>query len=118
MEESIASSARLAPTVERVEALQNAVIQRPGEPAQRRVACRPLLRRSHAEIRARADRRNRPQVFVDGLELTIRHLAVNRPRHHLQDRRGVRRIPEVGAVVHDLLELLERPTRREAVGAA
>ena len=72
---------------------------------------------SYAESRPRVDCRNRTQELVDGLELTIRHLAVDGPGHHLQDLRGVRRIPEVAALVHDLLELLESPAGRESIGA-
>src|SRR5262245_42849593 len=34
------------------------------------------------------DTRDRAQVLVDRFELAIRHLAVDRPGHHLQNRRA------------------------------
>ena len=56
------------------------------------------------------------EVFVNGLQLTVGHLAVHGPRHDLEERR-VLRVPvlEVRSLMHDLDELFERQPRGPSI---
>ena len=58
---------------------------------------------------------NRPQVFVDGHEITIGHLAERRPRHDLQDGAKLWMIVSL-ARAHEMNELLQGQAGRKSVG--